>query len=119
MSKSKKRFRDFGSGGNPATDPISFKLHGEEFQCRPSMQGKVLLKLVAQSDEDEGAGIAKSLTQFFEIALLPESLERFNALLEDPDRIVSVETLGEIVGWLVEEYSARPTERPEPSSTGD
>jgi hypothetical protein len=119
MSNKGKRFRDFGSGGEVSVTPVSFSLHGEEFECRTKVQGKVLLQLVAQAEENDGAGVVTSLTGFFDVALLPESLERFNALLEDPDRVVTVETLGEIVGWLVEQYSARPTERPESSSTGD
>jgi hypothetical protein len=49
------------------------------------------------------------MTEFFQQALLPESYERFNKLLEDPDTIVTVDVLGEVTGWLVEQYSARPT----------
>lgn len=108
------RFKDFGSGSDRPSDPISFKIHGEEFFCREAMQGKVLLDLVSQSSnvEDPGAG-ARVITDFFSTVLIPESYERFNALATDPDRIIEVETLGEIVGWLVEQYSDRPTSRPE------
>jgi hypothetical protein len=42
-----------------------------------------------------------------------ESYARFDALLEDEKKIVSVETLGEIIGWLIEEYSDRPNPQPE------
>ncbi len=112
------RFKDFGSGGKVDTTPLSFKLHGEEFTCRPTIQGKTLLDIVANSGSESGADVAKTITNFFEVTLLPESFERFNALLEDPDKIVSVDTLGEITAWLVEEYSSRPTQQPEPSSSG-
>jgi hypothetical protein len=50
---------------------------------------------------------------FFEQVLLPESYTRFSALLESEDTIVTVETLGEISGWLVEVYAGRPEKEPE------
>jgi hypothetical protein len=112
------RFKDFGAGGNVNTAPLSFKLHGEEFKCRTSIQGKTLLDIVANADSEDGAGIAKTISRFFELTLLPEDYPRFDALLQNPDKIVTVETLGDITSWLVEEYSSRPTQQPEPSSSG-
>lgn len=112
------RFKDFGSGGEVNTAPLSFKIHGEEFQCRPSIQGKTLLNIVANSGDESGVGAAKTINTFFEATLLDESYERFESLLKNPDKIVTVETLGEITAWLVEEYSSRPTPQPEPSLSG-
>jgi len=111
------RFKDFG-GTTQEYSPLSFKIHGEEFQCRPAIQGKVLLNIVAGADESDGAAVARTINEFFEKTLLPDSLDKFNALLNDPDKIVTVDTLGEITAWLVEEYSSRPTQQPEPSSSG-
>ena len=48
-----KRFRDFGSGDSVVKEPLSFKLHGEEFNCVPMIQGKFLLDLVADSNSDD------------------------------------------------------------------
>jgi hypothetical protein len=42
-----------------------------------------------------------------------ESYLRFEDLLQDKEKIVSVETLSEIVAWLIEEYGNRPEEQPE------
>jgi len=109
------RFKDFGSGTGAEETPLTFKLHGEEFECRPAVQGKVLLDLVANSNDDDGAAMARTIDRFFELTLLPESYERFDTLAKDPDRIVSVETLGEITAWLVEQYSGRPQQGPEDS----
>lgn len=103
------RFKDFGAGSDIRSEPLSFKLHGEDFDCHSNLQGKVLLDLAAGSTSDDPAAAGKIMTDFFAAALKPESLERFNALLEDPERIVNVETLGDITAWLVEEYSDRPT----------
>jgi hypothetical protein len=105
----KNRFKDFGAGEATSAEPLSFKLHGEEFECWPSLQGKVLLNLAANSSEEDGASAARTMNEFFASALKPESLERFNTLLEAPEKIVSVETLANITTWLVEEYAGRPT----------
>lgn len=112
------RFKDFGSKKNENLEPISFKLWDEEFICVPELQGKVLLDMVANVSADEGSDPskqAKSITEFFSVILVDESEKRFNVLLTDKEKIVSVDTLGEIVGWLVEQYTNRPTERPQDS----
>jgi hypothetical protein len=112
------RFKDFGGGQGVETSPISFKLYDEEFSCRPVIQGKVLLNLMANSSTEDAGSMAETIGSFFDLCLLPESLDRFNTLLENPDKIVTVEALGDITGWLVEQYSARPTQQPESSSNG-
>ena len=113
------RFKDFGEDPNVVREPLSFKLYGEEFHCVPAIQGKVLLDLVKKASNPNDAGAAAEVVDgFFEKVLMPESLERFNNLLDDPNRIVTVETLSEITGWLVGEYSERPTMEPERSSNG-
>lgn len=104
-----KRFKDFGSDTGLSNEPLSFKLHGEEFECYPGMQGKRLLDLVANTEGEDNAAVANTITEFFKTTLKPESYERFEKLIVDPEKIVSVEVLGNITAWLVEEYSARPT----------
>jgi predicted PP-loop superfamily ATPase len=112
------KFKDFGVGEATSTEPITFALHGETFECKPALQGRFLLNLVAQSGGEDAAASAAIVNQFFKEVLLDESFERFEALSSDPDRIVTVETLGEITGWLVGEYSERPTQLQESSSNG-
>jgi len=103
------RFKDFGSGlGNTSLEPITFMLHGEEFHCAPALQGKVLLGFVAESQSENSATQAAIIEKFFEKVLVEESLERFNALQESKDKIVSVDTLSEIISWVVEQYTDRP-----------
>ena len=110
------RYRDFGSGKNSGeTEPVKFKIHGEEFSCRPELQGKTLLDLVAQSSAEDPAQAAKTIGNFFKNVLVEDSYERFNTLLTSKDKIVSVETLAEISGWLVEVYAGRPEKEPEVS----
>lgn len=112
------RFKDFGSSSSETAEPISFKIHGEEFHCVPTMQGKFLLDMVSKSQSDDPLVAAGLIGDFFARALTNESLDRFNALTDDKDRVVSVETLGEIVSWLTEVYSGRPNQQPEDSSSG-
>jgi hypothetical protein len=108
------RYKDFGAGSaTEEKEPIVFKIHDEEFTCIPVIQGKVLMDLVSRSqseDPNEALGVINS---FFSKVLVDESLERFDSLLEDKNRIVTMETLGEIIAWLVEEYSGRPNQQPE------
>lgn len=111
------RFKDFGTGSKDGREfpPLSFKLHGEEFHCVTQVQGRVLLSLTSMADVDDPVKSAEAVNKFFEIVLLDESLKRFNDLAESKDRIVTVETLAEIVSWLMEEYSGRPEQQPEVS----
>jgi hypothetical protein len=104
------KFKDFGTRSAGDIEPVSFKIYDEEFHCIPQIQGRVLLNMVANSGSDDPAEAANTINNFFSAVLKKESLDRFNALLEDEDKIVTVDTLGEIVGWLTEQYSNRPTE---------
>ena len=112
------RFKDFGADTNVNHEPLSFKLYGEEFHCHPALQGKVLLDTVRKADMQNPSAAAEMVEDFFKTALLEESYSRFQALLSDPEKIVTVETLSEITGWLVGEYSSRPTQGPEHSPSG-
>jgi hypothetical protein len=110
------RFKDFGSGdANVNAEPISFKLHGEDFHCAKQIQGKAMLSLIANSSSDDATRNAEAVESFFKNVLLPESYTRFAALQESQDKVVTVDTLAEITSWLVEEYSSRPTDRPSAS----
>lgn len=114
------RFKDFGKPFDAATaEKIVFKLYDEDFECYPEMQGKVLLEFVKKSAGEDTVGSAEALSSFFEKVLLPESFERFDMLAKDPDRIVTVSTLAQIVGWVMEQYSDRPSEGSENSSSGE
>lgn len=108
------KYRDFGSPSvQEKSEPIIFKLNDEEFTCVPALPGKVLLDLVAKSASSVAADQAAMINEFFDFVLVDESLERFNKLIVDKERIVLAETLGEITGWLVEQYSDRPNPQPE------
>lgn len=108
------KFKDFGAGPDTTTsEKITFQIHGETFECIKAVQGKVLLQLVADSGSNDPVIQSATIDKFFSHVLVEESLERFNTLLTDKYKIVTVETLGEITGWLIEQYSDRPEEQPE------
>ena len=104
------RFKDFGAPFDAASaEKLTFKLYGEEFECYPEMQGKTLLGFVEMSASEDNAQAVKAISSFFANVLTPESNERFDALASDPERIVNVVTLTEIISWIMEQYSDRPT----------
>ena len=114
------RFKDFGSPFDAAAaEKLVFKIYDEEFECYPEMQGKVLLEFVRTSASEDVADSVTAITDFFSKILTEESFERFEKLAVDPNRIVSVSTLAEIVSWVMEQYSDRPTQGSEHSSTGE
>lgn len=107
------RYKDFGSGGVSDTAPLSFKLHDEEFHCVKAVQGKIMLDMAKDSGSEDPAKNAEMIEKFFSQALVDESYERFQALLVHKEKIVTVDALAEIIGWLIEEYTDRPLAQPE------
>lgn len=107
------KFKDFGAPSVEGGEPVSFKLHDEEFHCVKALPGKVLLDMVSRSASENSADQASMINEFFAHALVEESYERFNSLIVDKERVISAETLGEITGWLVEQYGDRPNPQPE------
>ena len=53
-----------------------------------------------------------AVIEFIRLSCTPDSAVRFQALVDDPDRLVNVAPLGEVFIWLSEEVIARPTAPP-------
>jgi hypothetical protein len=111
MSKTKGRFRDFGKTQTLEDyEPLGFALNGEEFTCKPAIAGAVLLDFVRRADAASGGMAAEAIVEFLEDSLeSDEDKERFMAMIRDPDVVVQVDVLGTIAGWLIEQFTARPT----------
>jgi hypothetical protein len=109
----KKRHKSFNVIDIDTAEPLTFDIGGEEFSCYPEVQGKTILDVMrnaAEGDEDtRGVLMAISVLDFFKKVMPPEEYERFNKLMEDEKRIVPMDTLSEIMSWLIEEYTDRPT----------
>jgi len=114
------RFKDFGApNAGVKQEKLSFKIYDEDFECISVLPGKTLLSFAELSSSENGAESAKAINVFFKKVLTKESYARFDALTEDPDRLVTVETLAEIVNWIIEAYTDRPTQGSEVSLTGE
>ena len=109
----KRRHKSFKTIDIDESEPLTFDLGGEEFTCYPEIQGKTILdimRVAAEGDEDtRGVLMAISVLDFFEKVMDASEYERFNKLMEDPKRIVPMDVLSEIMSWLIEEYTDRPT----------
>lgn len=105
-----QRHKDFGGVEDLIEDePVTFSLMGQNFTAKPQMNGAVLLQFVREADSGHGGRASEALLGLFEKVLTVESYERFEKMANDPDIPIRVEKLGEICGWLVEVYTARPT----------
>lgn len=80
----------------------------EKFTARGSVPGNMLVSMTASMNGSAGLQ-AQELQRMFATVIPDEDKPRFMAILDDPDTAVPIETLGEIIGWLAEEYSSRPT----------
>lgn len=110
-----KRTKDFGSPKDETAEPLVFKLYGEKFTCYPEVQGAKLMRFSKEATSGEQGEVMEALLGFFKTVLYPEDYTRLEDLWEDPERVVPIETIGDIVGWLVEEYTERPTSPSEES----
>lgn len=89
-------------------DRIPFELLGEEFEAYGTIPGAVLLDFIGASDENSGA-TARGILVYLETALPASEFKRFDKLIRDPENNVELEVLSEIVSYLVEEQTSRPT----------
>jgi hypothetical protein len=108
------RHKSFGSRKLKGSTPLTFDLlEGKyTFTAKSRIQGALLLDFVAQT-EDGGAAAAAHLTDFISAVLkTDEDRELFSSVIhsDDEDDTIEIEDLADIVSWLVEEYSQRPTQ---------
>jgi hypothetical protein len=114
-----ERHKDFEDGIDiDEFEPLYFTLSKQRFDLKPAIQGSVLLKFVAAGGSDDGGAAAAALYDFFKECMETPEYDRFTALLNDPKKIFNMEKIGEIAGWMVEEYAARPTKPPTNSASG-
>lgn len=105
----KKRFKSFGVPENLNPDPITFEIYGEEFTAYPEIQGSHLLQFSKEVGSEDNAEVTGALLNFFKTVLYEESYERMETLWNDKERIVPIDVISDIVAFLIEEYTDRPT----------
>lgn len=135
--------RDFDKEINtdPREDPVAFKLFGRQWDCGDDVNGKRLLDNAALLDGDSLKDMREAVERIFEDVLdtteretgrtipdpdddkaeIPETtsdFQEFMDLLDDPKTVIPLSMLMEVVGYLVEQYTDRPTVRPGSSPNG-
>lgn len=99
-------------------DPIEFKLFDETWHCRDDVNGKLLMDRAADLNSDSLMDQRAGVVGVFQMTVITEEIDDLTDLLDDPDKVIQLAKLVEIVGWLVEEYTERPTAPPSPSRRG-
>lgn len=94
-------------------EPPSFTVLGQTFICLPEPPAGALTDLIGSA---EGSTVAQATAAVsFLAAVLPDAdAARFEALIHAKDTVVPIEVLSEILQWVTEQYTGRPTM---PSST--
>lgn len=105
------RHRSFSaSAETPANplEPVTFDLAGETFTAKPELQGIVLMDFLEASD---GGGVSSivAFKNFLKESMDEEEYTRFNDTLRNAKVNIDIEQIAKIVGFLVEEYTSRPT----------
>lgn len=114
-----KRFKDFGRPvKQDELEPVAFELYGQTFNCYKQIHGVTLLRFVKEANSQDGARATEAMLEIFQRVMPKDEYERFESLCEDPETVVPVETLGEIIAFLMEAYSSGPTKKSEDSSSG-
>lgn len=104
------RFKDFDAArAEHAREPIEFKLGGEHFVARGEVPAGVVLDAVTAGD-DMQTQLALFAT-LFEAIVADLDAERFALAV----RRVDVETVFELVAWIMEEVTGRPLPSASPS----
>lgn len=106
------RHKDFGSAIRLADlPPLSFDLCEMNFRCRPALQSRKILEFVRSADSGSETAAGDAIHHFIASSLLPDDVQAWEELLDSDEYVVDVQMLGDIVTWLIEQYSSRPTQQ--------
>jgi hypothetical protein len=100
---------------------VRLEIDGEGFEGPPDLPAIAGLRFLAAVDRWQEAGPEETvamLPELFGHVLLPESLERFVARLDDQARPISLKQLPQVIAYLFTRYGMRPTPPSSGSSTG-
>lgn len=93
-----------------AVETIPFELDGEEFEAYGEVPGAVLLDFISATDGESTGKSAGSILAYLKSSLDEENFKRFDKIIRDPQRPIKIELLADIVSYLIEERTSRPTE---------
>jgi len=91
-------------------EPIPFELEGETFEAYGQVPGAVLLDFIAASTAEDNSGTAGAIQGYLKSSLPKDEYKRFDKLTRDPEKVIELQVLADIVAYLIEERSSRPTQ---------
>jgi hypothetical protein len=101
---------------------LDFTIDDDTFDAATALPGDIYAEFVtlynSTSDVETYAQQHDLLKEALELALLPESWQRFAERLKDKHNPIDDDQLADVVLWLLEEYGLRPTQPSQPSSDG-
>lgn len=102
------RFKDFdeidAAEAEAQQEPPEFKLGGVRFKCVAAPKATSVAKL-----SKAGEGDVTALLDYLRSLVVAEQREEFDAVLDSDEVIIKIERLADLVTWLAEEYTGRPT----------
>jgi hypothetical protein len=98
------------------TEPISFKIDEDEFTAYPPTPAQFALFMASQGSNTEPTDQIAGVIDFFNGLLPDDQRMLFRRRLLDRDDPLGLEMIMDVVAWLSEEWSARPTESPSDST---
>lgn len=92
-------------------EPIEFELvKGETFEAYGEVSGAITLEFIAATSSDNSGDTARGILDYLEASMDAENFKRFNSIIKSPKYKIKIEKLSDIVAYLIEERSSRPTE---------
>lgn len=103
--------RDFSA----SEDLLRFSVRPDTFEAHAMISaGRImdLASLESRIEAAEGGNKLNAIAEVFQVALLPESYDRFAARLRSDTEPIGIGQVTDIVSWLMEHYAGRPTAPP-------
>jgi hypothetical protein len=101
---------------------LIFRIDDDVFEAAPVLPGDAYAELVdlynGTADVETYQQQYGMLKSALELALLPESYERFAARLGNKSNPIDGDQMADVVLWVLEAYGLRPTGPSQPSSDG-
>jgi hypothetical protein len=110
--------REFGAALRESRgEPITFKFAGTgPWRCVRALPWSFFEDMLALQRAGDDEGIALKIGPFFRTVVVPEQREAFERdVLDQLMTPGAQEVIVEVVSWLIEQYTGRPTERPSAS----
>ena len=129
-SPTRARHRSFSAKGSGSAEPVTFDIDGTTFTCHAQVPGMVLLahlnRLMSRATAADEMLVVwgdvfdhtREVDEDGEEVEGSSDYDRFLAYCHDPSHEVSIQVLGEVLTFVLGEFTGRPTQPPSPSPRG-